>query len=523
MANSEQDKQVDGSFDDDLDKMLQDTAGQMNDDQEELDSDDAIDRLLGDSQNSEALGDDFSESVDDLVDSLLDGVVTDQGRKTDLSNEEVDEFAEDEPIDDSVEALLQEAQQPEVLEEVDEFAENSAEPEVSEVEAEGASNVVAEPSAVLTDDEMSAFADDLLAEKESIDSVTQEKPTQEAGATEGMTEIDEFSADTEDDFLLADFDISADDEFKEEVGGLATPDRVEQVDMSEPNVAPDRAAAVVASEPSSSGGAVDDQSKKIAQIESELADLKLGANFSEALDQAVKEQKRANRELNEANNKLKVWSIAALVVGVTALVVGIIALVLNSGVQSSVERVQGSVMDIEDRLAVPAIKLVDPNDAKIEELQFNVQSMQALVNDMPERLNALQGQMNSINTEEIQQVVGKQLININEKLAALEVKVASLKGVRARSKASSRKVVKRVVVQEWVVNLVSFKQRWYTDKKVQEYKQKGIPVEVVSVDVQGVEWFRVRVAGFKDKAEAAAYTIKMKKSLNLNSIWVSKK
>mgnify|MGYP000299994209 CR=1 FL=1 len=522
MANSEQDKQVDGSFDDDLDKMLQDTAGQMNDDQEELDSDDAIDRLLGDSQNSEALGDDFSESVDDLVDSLLDGVVTEQGRKTDLSNEEVDEFAEDEPIDDSVEALLQEAQQPEVLEEVDEFAENSAEPEVSEVEAEGASNVVAEPSDVLTDDEMSAFADDLLAEKESIDSVTQEKPTQEAGATEGMTEIDEFSSDTEDDFLLADFDISADEEVKEEVE-LATPDQVEQVDMPEPNVVPERAAAVVASEPSSSGGAVDDQSKKIAQIESELADLKLGANFSEALDQAVKEQKRANRELNEASNKLKVWSIAALVVGVAALVVGIIALVLNSGVQSSVERVQGSVMDIEDRLAVPAIKLVDPNDAKIEELQFNVQSMQALVNDMPERLNALQGQMNSINTEEIQQVVGKQLININEKLAALEVKVASLKGVRARSKASSRKVVKRVVVQEWVVNLVSFKQRWYTDKKVQEYKQKGIPVEVVSVDVQGVEWFRVRVAGFKDKAEAAAYAIKMKKSLNLNSIWVSKK
>jgi len=522
MANSEQDKQVDGSFDDDLDKMLQDTAGQMNDDQEELDSDDAIDRLLGDSQNSEALGDDFSESVDDLVDSLLDGVVTEQGRKTDLSNEEVDEFAEDEPIDDSVEALLQEAQQPEVLEEVDEFAENSAEPEVAEVEAEGSSNVVTEPSAVLTDDEMSAFADDLLAEKESIDSVAQEKPTQETGATEGMTEIDEFSSDTEDDFLLADFDISADEEVKEEVE-LATPDQVEQVDMPEPNVVPERAAAVVASEPSSSGGAVDDQSKKIAQIESELADLKLGANFSEALDQAVKEQKRANRELNEASNKLKVWSIAALVVGVAALVVGIIALVLNSGVQSSVERVQGSVMDIEDRLAVPAIKLVDPNDAKIEELQFNVQSMQALVNDMPERLNALQGQMNSINTEEIQQVVGKQLININEKLAALEVKVASLKGVRARSKASSRKVVKRVVVQEWVVNLVSFKQRWYTDKKVQEYKQKGIPVEVVSVDVQGVEWFRVRVAGFKDKAEAAAYAIKMKKSLNLNSIWVSKK
>jgi len=490
MASSEQDKQVDSSFDDDLDKMLQDTADQMGDDQDILDSDEAIDRLLGDSQGGEALDEDVPESVDDLVDSLLGGVVDNQEWKADLSDEEIDEFADD------------------------------------PVELEASSNAVSEPSSVLTEDEMSAFADDLLSEQGGINSAIQEKPSQEIGATESMAEIDEFSSDAEDDFLLADFDISADDdEFKEEEVELSVPDRdrVEQVAVPEPEVVPERVAAAVVSEPSKSVAATDDQSEKIAQIESELADLKSGLNFSEALDKVSKDQKKSNRELDEANKKLKIWSISALVIGVIALVIGITVVVLNSEVQSSVERVRGSVMDIEDHLAVPAIKLADPNDAKIEELQFKVQSMQALVSDMPERLNALQGQLNSINTEEIQLVVDKQLTGINEKLAALEVKVASLKGVRTRSKARSRKVVKRVAVQEWVVNLVSFKQRWYTDKKVQEYKQKGIPAEVVSVDVQGVEWFRVRVAGFKDKAEAAAYAIKMKKSLNLNSVWVSKK
>jgi len=488
MAGSEQDKQVDSSFDDDLDKMLQDTADQMGDDQDILDSDEAIDRLLGDSQGGEALDEDAPESVDDLVDSLLGGGVDNQERKVDLSDEEIDEFAGD------------------------------------PVELEASSDAVSEPSSVLTEDEMSAFSDDLLSEQGGIDSAIQEKPSQEADATESMAEIDEFSSDAEDDFLLADFDISADDdEIKEEEVELSAPDRVEQVAVPEPEVVPERVAAAVVSEPSKPVAAIDDQSERIVQIESELADLKSGLNFSEALGKVSKDQKKANRELDEANKKLKIWSISALVIGVIALVIGITVVVLNSEVQSSVERVQGSVMDIEDYLAVPAIKLADPNDAKIEELQFSVQGMQALVNDMPERLNALQGQLNSINAEEIQQVMDKQLININEKLAALEVKVASLKGVRTRSKVSSRKVVKRVAVQEWVVNLVSFKQRWYTDKKVQEYKQKGIPAEVVSVDVRGVEWFRVRVAGFKDKAEAAAYAIKMKKSLNLNSVWVSKK
>jgi len=497
MANSGQNKQVDGSFDDDLDKMLQDTADQIDDDQEVLDSDDAIDRLLGDSQYVETLDEGFSESVDDLVDSLLDGVVTEQGRKAGLSDEEVDEFA-----DDPVEV---------------EVPDNAVEPE---------------SESVFADDEMSAFADDLLSEQKGIDAAMQEKPKADVDSTESMDEIDEFSSDDEeDDFLLADFDISADDDdFKDE---LSTPEQVapvEQVVVAEPaapseEVAAAAPAAVTTPAPEVRAGVVGGgaQSEKKSQIINEPARLKPEADFSEALDKAVKELKRANRELDETSKKLKIWSISALVIGVIALIVGVTVVVLNLGVQSSVERVQGSVMDIEDRLAVPVIKLVDPNDEKIEDLQLGMQSMQGLVKDMPERLNALQGQVNSINTEEIQKVVDKQLIDINEKLAVLELKLAGVKSAKIARAITPRKAVKSVAVQEWVVNLVSFKQRWYTDKKVLEYKQKGIPAEVTSIDVQGVEWFRVRVIGFKNKAEAAVYAIKMKKSLNLNSVWVSKK
>jgi hypothetical protein len=109
MADSEQDKQADSSFDDDLDKMLQDTVDQVDNDQDVLDSDDAIDRLLGDSQSDEALDDEFSESVDDLVDSLLDGVSAEQGQTADLSNKEIDEFADDPGENEATDTKVEES------------------------------------------------------------------------------------------------------------------------------------------------------------------------------------------------------------------------------------------------------------------------------------------------------------------------------------------------------------------------------------------------------------------------------
>jgi hypothetical protein len=86
-----------------------------------------------------------------------------------------------------------------------------------------------------------------------------------------MTEIDEFSVDDEeDDFLLADFDISADDdELKEKAVELSTPDQTEQAAaVANPEVVPERVDAAVI--PSSSNSVMtNDQSERIAQISCE--------------------------------------------------------------------------------------------------------------------------------------------------------------------------------------------------------------------------------------------------------------
>jgi hypothetical protein len=80
---------------------------------------------------------------------------------------------------------------------------------------------------------------------------------------------------------------------------------------------------------------------------------------------------------------------------------------------------------------------------------------------------------------------------------------------------------KAVPAGKYSVNVVSYQQEWFAQSKAAEFKQKGIPVEVVPVDASKVGTrYRLKVAGFQNKAEANAYADKIKKSHNLGETWV---
>ena len=80
---------------------------------------------------------------------------------------------------------------------------------------------------------------------------------------------------------------------------------------------------------------------------------------------------------------------------------------------------------------------------------------------------------------------------------------------------------KSVAVGKYSVNVISYQQEWFAQSKAAELKQKGIPVQVVPVDASkpGTK-FRLKVGGFKNKAEASAYADKIKKSSGGNEPWV---
>jgi len=77
---------------------------------------------------------------------------------------------------------------------------------------------------------------------------------------------------------------------------------------------------------------------------------------------------------------------------------------------------------------------------------------------------------------------------------------------------------KAVPAGKYSVNMVSYQQEWFAQSKAAEFKQKGIPVEVVPVNPNSpAPKFRLKVGGFKTKTEADSYAAKVKKSHGIDT------
>jgi hypothetical protein len=100
----------------------------------------------------------------------------------------------------------------------------------------------------------------------------------------------------------------------------------------------------------------------------------------------------------------------------------------------------------------------------------------------------------------------------------------SKKSITSSNKNSVKKKQKIVTsAPDWSVNLIAYKQQWYASSKAAEFSQKGVPVEVLPVKINNVTWYRLRVGGFNNKEEAFLYAGRVKKALNLSSVWVGNK
>ena len=76
--------------------------------------------------------------------------------------------------------------------------------------------------------------------------------------------------------------------------------------------------------------------------------------------------------------------------------------------------------------------------------------------------------------------------------------------------------------ENWAVNLIAFKQDWYAKRKAEEFASTGVPAKVSKTESKGENWYRLSVDGFKSQYEAAGYAAKVKKTLNLDSVRVTR-
>lgn len=565
-------------FADDLDAMLGETAsGQQ---VGEIDDDDAIDRLLmGDAFEKDQAGGEDGDDIDRLLEQ--NGVYE---RKMATAQ---DAFAED--IDDLIAGFdLNPKQQAKTL----------------------PSDVDALPGARLTG-EIDEFGDDDFAADSGFESVVADSKLDVA---EKMTEIDEFAdlpvgaVIPQDDFLLADFNISADDDVdldrnKLESSVQAAPVvpepadwpeenadwNVEQVDQTPDDepvaVAADEFAdddvdfvlspstdSILASESPGAEPAIAGQAEELPLVatvdqaeappaavvptpqvdhSAELAALtgKLGG-LKKLLEQARHDlETRATREeltacqesidslQTEAKKNKRNWEALTTKkpIGVYAANgIAVVAVMVAAGlwIDSFITKSQvGQLVEIVGQLKqqVESAPTADAAEKEVLRKQLDELTLQQtlLGNQLAELVKAVHGEGDG---QKPTSDLSKQLSDLSNQdmqmggaIEVLQNKVAALEKGKAAVAAAPKPQVKREPVSEnWAVNLIAFKQDWYAKRKAEEFAAKGVPAKVSRTDSKGEAWYRLSVDGFPNQGEANSYAARVKKTLNLDSVWVAR-
>jgi len=517
MADSDKkNEEASADFADDLDAMLNDAESSIDDNGDSIDDEDAIDRLLMD--------DAFDEFAEDEVEVVSD-------------KEKIESIDDEFDVDDLISSVTATETEPEKneLAEIDEFAEDEADSIMDEFSAgnEGSENTVEQE-----DDEFDV--DDLI---NSVANVA-EDDEEEVVAVEDVAD---------DDFLMADFDISSDDEdaateiaVEEEVEQAveASADEVDEllsVSQDQGNVAdtrPQNEQKETVSEDvmaqakqfeKKSAVAFDEINAQISQLwgdneelKQKITDLSDTAEkdqaVAEEIDSLQKEQRKLRKQVKENETKVPVVTYVAVGIAILALLVGGGLGVVGFGASSDVALLTELVTTLEEEIEILNTKDVSKNVVEIDEKI-------ALLIEVDEKniLQLAQLSQSLQDTGSWKAIVDDLVVQNDHAQKAIELLLAKVETLEQGKRiAAKRKVKKSVPKVNWVVNLVSFKQEWYAKRKALEYEKKGIPAEVVKAKVNGENWFRLRVKGFKSKYEAAAYAVKVKKTLNLTSVWVTK-
>ncbi|OAI17683.1 hypothetical protein A1507_10605 [Methylomonas koyamae] len=569
------------AFADDLDAMLNisEPAGR---EVGEIDDDEAIDRLL---VGEETLGRDAEQEIDEFgdFDNLLE-IDLPAGKNRPL--DDIDEFG-DEFDSEIADIPINPGREAEAL--ADEFADTVG----ADIERElAADEVIAEVAELEQVGDIDEFAE---TEAETVIAAAVAAPT--GGDLENMAEIDEFGdasemADGTADFLMADFDISADedvavpgvaaaDEIEADIGSpLAETDTIEAVAVdaeaeageaepdaavrivAEPeldddddklvvggaaglaNVAVAAAATAVAAAVPPPAPAVDysgditalnrqiaELKRQQQQLKHELAEKSEKAQLSECqagLESLQVEQKKAKRGLDALNAKKPVAAYAAAGIAGVALLAGV-----GLGVQGMIAKSQvGELAAIVGKLQ-EQVNAAPANDAaemamlhkQLDELTVSTGVMSTQIAELSKAPHVNASTAPSGDQAGKLAELANQNLQIGAALEALQNKVSALEKGRVAAVAAAPKPEKKKpapVEENWAVNLVAFKQDWYAKSKAQEFAGKGVPAKVSKTETKGENWYRLSVDGFKSQYEAAAYAAKVKKTLNLDSVWVTR-
>ncbi|WP_347989112.1 SPOR domain-containing protein [Methylomonas sp. AM2-LC] len=563
------DKKNKDSFADDLDAML--NTSDVNTSQHvemiDADDDDAIDRLLmGDNFQDNAIdldGDEFAEFDVYMANDI------DENTKMNIDVDEIDEFA------DAAEISEQDTKQDERdevesfdFDDQEEWDESSAhqidaEPLVFAEDADLFPESVDEPDVVIAqaneavnrrvpDDLLAEF--DISADDDDIKPVKKpETPVDVSDLPEIIAkpeisvepEIDLFKDDTLSDLSLDDIDIFAEGDVVQEPNPQLEP---QNVPLPEAKIAaPEVQANVAAVDYSGELAALTSQ---CATLNNQLMVLKKQqlAFKQEMTEKAGKEelvtclgsieslqteQKKTKRSVDAFSQQKPVSAYVANGLAAVALLLGAGLAIQNYIAKTQATEVLQIIGKLQEQVTgAPTSEAADKEMLR-KELDGLALADSVTSNQLAEIKKMLSGETGSAKASgEAAGDAGKklaelstQIMQMGNAIESLETKVSNLEKGKLQTVVTAPKLEKKkpVVVEEnWAVNLIAFRQDWYAKRKAEEYASKGVAVKVSKSESKGEVWYRLSVDGFKSQYEAAGYAAKIKKSLNLDSVWVAR-
>jgi hypothetical protein len=384
--------------------------------------------------------------------------------------------------------------------------------------------------------------DELLDDEETIDrlltkdSLSENTPeegfdvdalfnTSDRNASHKADEFSEIDA-LADDLLMADFDISADNEDANEFADSANADPAESlieppITASPPPVTNQQLAQEKA--------AFDEIHAQINQLWAEheglthqiteLADqARPDSSVSEDIQTLKAEQYQLKKTLKNNTHELPLVPFIALGIAIMAFLagsgLGFISYNAQTEVTALTERVTRLTEEVE-------LLLAQNSRQQLKQIQQELN----LLSDQDSSFNEQLNRLNIVLKETAKKAMVDDLVlKNNHSQQAIELLLTKVESLANRkiTAVRTKRIPKAVSKMQWMVNLVAFKQEWYAQRKAAEFDKKGIPAKVIQVEVNGQTWFRLTVKGFKSKSEAAAYAVKVKKILNLSSTWITK-
>ena len=229
-------------------------------------------------------------------------------------------------------------------------------------------------------------------------------------------------------------------------------------------------------------------------------------------------QSELGRIIKENEGMVPTITYVAIGLAIVALLVGIGFGAVGYEAGSNVTDLTKLVMIQEKRYANLMAK---DSHLGINNINDKINLLIAKNDHLYKQLNKINSSIQSNSLKPVVDDLQLQNQRTQESMEQLIAKVEALENSKIAIKPQNKRI-KGVANVAWVVNLASTKYERSANRAADEFNQKGVPVEVIKVKVNGENWFRLRVKGFKSKQEALAYGTKVKKILNLGSVWVNR-